>query len=184
MREESDSQRPPARQSESRGLRRWDPAYGASMNPFDWMDQMFDQMAHGLGFPRVSGLGRFPSSGLGRTGTWSPRIETLQKGDTFVVRAELPGLRKDDVNVEVTDDAIMIRGERRNEHEEEREGYWRSEREYGEFVRTIPLPDGVIAENPQAAFRDGVLEITMPCAPRSAGKARRVEIRDATGEKR
>jgi len=71
---------------------------------------------------------------------WSPQIETFQRGDQFVVRADLPGLRKEDINVEVTEQGITLQGERRVEHEEEREGYYRSERSYGSFYRTIPSP--------------------------------------------
>jgi hypothetical protein len=73
----------------------------------------------------------------------------------------LPGLTKDDVNVEITDDAINISGERRNEDEERREGYYRSERSYGGFFRSIQLPEGANAEDANATFNNGVLEITM-----------------------
>jgi HSP20 family molecular chaperone IbpA len=70
-------------------------------------------------------------------------------------------LTKDDVNVEITDDAINISGERRNEDEERREGYYRSERSYGGFFRSIQLPEGANAEDANATFNNGVLEITM-----------------------
>ena len=92
---------------------------------------------------------------------WSPQIETFEREGQLVVRADLPGLKKDDVNVEITDDAITISGERRNEDEERREGYYRSERSYGSFFRSIPLPEGVNAEDANATFNNGVLEITM-----------------------
>jgi HSP20 family protein len=146
------------------------------------MDQAFDRMLGGFGVPRRSWLARSPFQGFEREGLWSPRVETFQKGDRFVVRAELPGLKKDDVQVDVSDDAITIRGERREEHEEDREGFYQTEREYGQFYRTILLPDGAIGDSAQAAFRNGVLEITMQAAPAEASRGRRLEITE--GEKK
>lgn len=125
----------------------------------------------------------FNSWGLGASGhrlgdwdMWSPQVETFQRGDQLVIRADLPGLAKEDVQVEVTDEAVILQGERRSEVEEDREGFYRSERSYGSFYRTIPLPDGAIGDNAQATFKDGVLEITMPAPPREAARGRRIEI--------
>jgi HSP20 family protein len=86
-------------------------------------------------------------------------------------------LTKDDVNVEITDDAIDISGERRNEDEERREGYYRSERSYGGFFRSIQLPEGANAEDANATFNNGVLEITME-APQLQSRGRRLEIKE------
>ena len=117
--------------------------------------------------------------GSGGTGLlWTPRIEAMQKGDQFVIRAELPGLKKEDVQIDLGENALTIRGERREEHQEERQGYFHSEREYGQFHRTVPLPEGVIAETAQASFRNGVLEITMQAPPAEASRGRRLEITD------
>jgi HSP20 family protein len=183
-RDEQGNDRTLARPHETRAARRWEPGYQGFGSPFDLMDQMtqemdrwFDRMTRNAGFPRLSGATRSPIGGLQRSETWMPRIEAGQKGDAFIVRADLPGLRKEDVDVEVTENAISIRGERREEREEEREGYWRSEREYGQFHRTIPLPEGVIVDNAQATFRDGVLEVSMPCAPSQANRGRKVDIK-------
>jgi HSP20 family protein len=148
----------------------------------DEMDRWFDRVSHEMGFPRRSSLSRGVFGGRAGQGLWSPRIEAFQKGDRFIVRADLPGMKKDDVEVELADDAITIRGERREEHEEERRGYYHSERDYGEFYRTIPLPEGVIGESAQASFRDGVLEVTMQAAPAETSRGRRLEIKDASGE--
>ena len=174
-----------ARQERDRsGLQRGDRPFG-TFGPFEWMDRMteemdrmFDRMSRDLGFRR-SPLSR-GLFGSGRQGVWSPRVEAFHKGDRFIVRAELPGLKKDDVQVELADDALTIRGERREEHEEEHEGYYHSEREYGQFQRTIPLPEGVIGESAQASFRDGVLEVRMQAAPSEANRGRRLEITDAS----
>jgi HSP20 family protein len=87
-------------------------------------------------------------------------------------------LSKDDVKVEVADGGITIEGERKQENKEHGEGYYRSERSYGKFYRTLPLPDGVDPEDASATFHNGVLEVTMPVAKRTERKARRLEIAD------
>ena len=109
-------------------------------------------------------------------GLWSPQVEMFERGKNIVVRADLPGLTKDDVNVEVADNGITIEGERKNENEEKGEGYYHSERTYGRFYRRVPLPEGVKAEDAEATFRDGVLEITMPAAKPQPRKPRRLTI--------
>jgi HSP20 family protein len=172
---------------ERSGLQRWEP-FGSFGSPFEWMDRMseemdrmFDRVARDFGAPRRSSfLSRFGFGSPSRQGLWSPRIEAFQEGDRFVVRAELPGLKKDDVHVEVRDDALTIRGERQDEHEEQREGYYHSERQYGQFFRTIPLPEGVIGESAEANFKNGLLEIRMQAAPSEANRGRRLEIKDAS----
>jgi HSP20 family protein len=105
---------------------------------------------------------------------WSPEVEVFQKNNELTIRADLPGLKRNDVKVDVTDNQIHIQGERKHEHEEERDGYYRSERGYGSFYRAIPLPEGTITDQAKATFRDGVLEIRMPAPPASRG--RRLEI--------
>jgi HSP20 family protein len=94
-----------------------------------------------------------------------------------VVRADLPGLKREDVNIEVRDDELILSGERRSEHEESEGGYYRSERSYGSFYRSIPLPEGVDADTAKARFDNGVLEITMQ-APQPSGRARRIQIEE------
>jgi HSP20 family protein len=174
-----------ARDRERLGLRRWEPAPGGLASPLGFidrmseeMDRMFDRVFRDFGFPRRSAMSQGVFGTTGREGIWSPRVEAIQKGDRFIVRADLPGLKKDDVQVELTDEALTIHGERQEEHQEEREGYFHSEREYGQFHRTIPLPEGVITESARASFRNGVLEISMQSAPSSVNRGRRIEIKD------
>lgn len=112
-------------------------------------------------------------------GLWSPQIETFQRGDEFVVRADLPGLTKDDVKVDITDDSITIEGERRDEHDEDREGYYRSERSYGSFYRAVPLPEGAITDDATAQFNQGVLEVVVKVPPREVSRGRRLEISES-----
>jgi HSP20 family molecular chaperone IbpA len=118
----------------------------------------------------------FQTARQGSGSLWSPQIESFQRGDQFVVRADLPGMKKDDMNIEISDDSVIIRGERREEHEEDREGYYRSERSYGSFYRAVPLPEGAITESAKADFNNGVLEISVQAPPREVSRRRRIEI--------
>jgi HSP20 family protein len=93
------------------------------------------------------------------------------------VRADLPGLKKEDVTVDVEDGMLAISGERRDEHEEDRDGYYRSERSYGRFYRAVPLPDGANAEQIDASFNDGVLEVTVPAPKERESRGKKVQIR-------
>jgi HSP20 family protein len=144
-------------------------AFGTFQRMFDDMDRMFDEL--GLGRRRRS---RFSSQG-GIEG-WMPDVDVSQRNSELCITIDLPGMKPDEISVEVTDEAIRIEGERRREHEEESGGVYRTERSYGTFHRVIPLPDGAITDEAKASFRDGVLEITVPCPPAST-KGRRLEIR-------
>jgi HSP20 family protein len=162
----------------------------SSSSPFTFMrrfseemDRLFDDFGFG-GDWLNSGFERdfFPRSVGGfRESLWSPQIETFEREGQLVIRADLPGLKKDDVNVEITDNAITISGERRNEDEERREGYYRSERSYGSFFRSIPLPEGVDADDANATFENGVLEVTMQ-APQLQSRGRRLEIKGTAAD--
>jgi HSP20 family protein len=139
------------------------------MNHFaDEMDRLFDD----FGFSR--GLAPRGIGNLGQSG-WSPQIEVSEREGNLVVCADLPGLKKEDIELQITDNALTIRGERRQQSEDNREGFYRSERSYGSFFRSIPLPEGVDAENATASFRDGVLEVSVPM-PQRAERSRRIEI--------
>ena len=138
----------------------------------DEMDRMFD-----FGFPGIGRWGRSSGGGMER---FSPQIDIFERDSKLIVRADLPGLNKDDVNVEVTEDAVVIEGERKYEHEESEKGIYRSERSYGHFRREIPLPEGVKTENATANFKNGVLEVTLD-ASQAAKNRKRLEIQ---GEER
>ena len=122
------------------------------------------------------GLGRFGSAFGSEQGEWAPAVEAFQRGNEFVVRADVPGLSKEDLSVEVGDDALTIRGERKYDHEEEREGVFRSERSYGTFCRVIPLPEGVLADSAKADFKKGVLEVVMQAPPQEVRRGRQIDI--------
>jgi HSP20 family protein len=157
-------------------------------SPFDLMRRFSDDLDRLFGSVGLGRLGVAPFAGLGRDlwagmpeveqVLWSPQVETFRRGDNLVVRADLPGLERDDVNVEVTDDnALTISGERRQEAVEDREGYYRSERSYGRFFRSIPLPEGVDADRVEASFKNGVLEVTLPAPKREERRGRKVNVR-------
>jgi HSP20 family protein len=143
------------------------------MNRFaEEMERMFEDL--GIGRSWLASRIRPGMAEIGQA-MWSPQIEIFERGGQFIVRADLPGLTKDNVKVDITDEALIIQGERKQEHEEDREGWHRSERSYGSFYRSIPLPEGIKAEEAKANFRDGVLEISMP-APQHEGRRRQIDI--------
>jgi len=86
-------------------------------------------------------------------------------------------LKKEDVNVNVTDQAIILEGQRKTEQEENREGFYHTERSYGSFYRAIPLPEGTITDSAEARFKDGVLEVTLQAPPSDVRRGRRVDIK-------
>lgn len=109
--------------------------------------------------------------------TWRPQIEMYEKGNKFMVHVDLPGMKKDDITLEIDDGNLVMRGERKKEHEEKREGFYRSERVYGSFYRTLPLPEGVTMKDISAHFKDGVLEIEMPSPERpKKGNGGKIQI--------
>ena len=138
------------------------------------MDRLFEEFRFGASslFPHVD----LPWEG--GEAAWAPAVEVTERGGKLVVRADLPGLGKNDVKVEVRDDAVCIQGERRQEREEKRKGVYRSERTYGSFYREIPLPEGTDAAQAKASFRNGVLEVTMPAPPKPA-KGHPVQIEES-----
>lgn len=170
---------------EEHGLAR--PASASTSNPFRMMERLVDEMDRVF---EDFGLGRgwgMPSPGRNWLTPvehvehgWHPEVEVFHRNSELVVRADLPGLSKDDVKVDVNEDRITIQGERKKQHEEEHEGVYRSERSYGSFFRQIPLPPGSMSDQAKAVFREGVLEITMPAPPESARRGRRLEISEAT----
>jgi HSP20 family protein len=109
---------------------------------------------------------------------WAPRTEVFERAGQYVVRAELPGMTKDEVSVEIKEGMLTLQGERKQQKKEEREGYRYSECRYGRFYRAVPLPEGVEYAKATAEFKDGVLEVTMPAAPRPEQKTLRLEVRE------
>jgi HSP20 family molecular chaperone IbpA len=132
------------------------------------MDQLFDSFFYGRP------LGRRQSQ---LQSLWAPEVEVCEEGNQLRVCVDLPGVAKENVKIDVTEGILTIQGERREERTEggERQGFRRSERRYGSFYRSIPLPDGADAEQAQARMKEGVLEITIPTTPPK--QAKRLEIK-------
>lgn len=131
---------------------RWASPFGErffGMNPFDMMKEF------GTGIDRF--LGAIPENG-----TWWPAVECKRTDGTFLVKAEVPGLGKDDVKVEVMENVLVLEGERKLETKKEEDGYFRTERHYGSFHRTIPLPEGAKTDEIKAQLANGVLEVAIP----------------------
>jgi HSP20 family protein len=101
-------------------------------------------------------------SDASRVRRWVPAMDLVETDDHLVLRADLPGLKKDDVDLEVKDGVLTISGERKAEREEKSEGYYRVERAFGRFSRSLTIPDGVEADAISADFADGVLEVRIP----------------------
>jgi HSP20 family protein len=142
-------------------------------NPFTFMRRVTEELDRALGLRKdVPGLPAFYPK------MWAPEIEVFELGDKFVVRVDLPGLKKEDVKIEVTHGELTVEGERKTEMEEKKEeGFYRTERTYGSFYRRIGIPEHVKAEDAVAAFKNGVLEIEMPAIPVPEVKKRTVEIK-------
>jgi len=105
---------------------------------------------------------------------WMPAMDLVETDGAFVLKADLPGLSEDDVTVEVDGNVLTVKGERRAEHEDTREGYFRLERSFGSFARALTLPEGVDADKIEANFDKGVLEVRIPKPEEK--KPRRIEI--------
>src|SRR5215218_8078242 len=93
---------------------------------------------------------------------WVPSMDLVEADDHFVLKADLPGLSEEDVNIEVRDNALTISGERKAEHEQRERGWYRVERSFGSFSRSLSLPEGVDPERIKAEFHNGVLEVQIP----------------------
>jgi HSP20 family protein len=107
---------------------------------------------------------------------WRPELEIFELENLLKVRVDLPGIKKEEVNIEVSDVGLTISGERKREKEEKKGEYLRSERVYGAFFRTIPLPEFAKLDEVKAVFADGVLEVTVPLAARIEPQKRTIPI--------
>ena len=120
---------------------------------------------------------------LGRSSTdlWNghgflPQVEMSETAKEVRVTAELPGLDEKEVEVTVTDNVLTIKGEKKEEKEEDERDYYHSERSYGYFHRTITLSEGIDADNAKAKFKKGVLKVTIPTKPEAQSKRRKIEL--------
>jgi HSP20 family protein len=142
------------------------------MNPFSLMRRMTEEM------DRVFGEGGLARESAG-DGLWSPAIEVSERDGNCVIRAELPGLKPEDVKLEIENDALVLQGERKIEREEEKGGVHRTEIRYGRFYRSIPLPEGANVDQARAKFENGVLEVTVP-VPEHQSQRKQIPIQTSS----
>ncbi len=151
-------------------IMRWDP-FGEMLRMQRDMDRIFSRMGTGAGRGETAS-----------TVAWMPKIDVRSKGDDIVVRAELPGIDPDGVDIEVTDGVLTIKGERKAEEEREGEGWLIRESSYGSFERSMVLPEGVDPGAIRADYKDGILEVHVPKAL-EAVKPKTTKIAISEGEK-
>jgi HSP20 family protein len=148
-------------------LVRWDPVRELDSLQSD-MNRLFDTFFQGRAGDGV------------RNRRWNPAMDLVETQDHLVLRADLPGMSEDDVQIEIKDGVLTVSGERKSEHEEKSKGYHRVERAFGSFSRSLTLPDGVDADAVDASFDNGVLEVKIPKPAES--KPHRVQIGRGTVE--
>ena len=120
----------------------------------------------------------FPFSSHSELKNFRPDVNLSETDNKYVVTAELPGLDEKDVNVELRNGGLIIKGEKKSENEEKKDGYIYSERSYGSFSRQIPLPDEVDADNVTAKFKKGILEVTLPKTEKAKANRKKINIKN------
>jgi HSP20 family protein len=150
------------------------------LNLFRQMTSELDYM-----FDEPWTLFRWPSADVASPDApiWAPKVDVMTKDNTLVTRVDLPGMKKEDVTVEVQDGFLTLSGERKKESKEEKDNVYREEREYGCFCRTVPLPKGVKADDVNATFANGVLEVTIPMPSATPSATRKIAVQDAIAPK-
>ena len=134
------------------------------------LDQVFDRRFAGFHWPSFTAI---PDAV-----NWAPQIDVIERDHQLVTKVDLPGLKKEDIKVEVTDGYLAISGERKSESEEKKDNVVRRERSYGSFYRAVPLPDGVKINDVKATFGDGVLEVSVPLSAKAEAAPRAVTIEE------
>jgi HSP20 family protein len=138
------------------------------------IDRLFDQFLRGFGSPALGRLGPFPS--FGETGILKPRVDLSATEQEYLLTVEIPGVSEKDVSVDISGSTMIIKGEKRQEKEEKEKNYYRVERSYGSFQRTLSLPEDVQQEGITASFKNGVLSVTMPRTALPKGEVKQIQI--------
>lgn len=146
-------------------------------DPFAVMRAEFDRFFNEPGWPGL----HWPAIRFarGEEAAWNPEIDVFERNHRLVTKIDLPGLKKEDVKVEVTDGYLTIWGERKREEEETKKEFYRCEREFGTFYRAVPLPEGVKLEDVKATFAEGVLEVSVPLPVKTEPMVRNVAVEQA-----
>jgi len=147
--------------------------------PFAFIDSLQDELSRiwGQTWPLMPRPFIRPPSPIADLATaWAPRVDVFEKNGDIVVKAELPGVKREDVKLSIDDGDLVIEGERKAESEVQEKDYYRMERAVGSFYRRLPLPTGVKAEQVQASFADGVLEVRIPKPAEATPTAQPISI--------
>jgi len=139
-------------------------------DPWREMEDMFDRYTRAVGWPRGGG------QEVVATGDWSPRVDISETDGNFVIKAEVPEVKKEDVKVTVDNGVLTVSGERKQEKEEKGKKFHRVERYYGSFSRSFTLPDNVDETKVKATFKDGMLTLTLPKTEEAKPKAIEVKV--------
>ncbi|GAB4547374.1 MAG: Hsp20/alpha crystallin family protein [Thermodesulfovibrionia bacterium] len=159
-----------AKKKEEKGLEPITPARWLS--PFERMEELFEDF-----FRRPFGRPWFPTiPRLFEEMKPSPSVDIYEEGDDIVVKSELPGMTKDDIEVNITENTITISGEKKSEEKVEKKNYYRLERSYGSFSRSFELPAEIKPDKAKATFKDGVLEVRLPKSEEAKKKVRKIAI--------
>lgn len=144
------------------------------VSPFEEMEKRFEDF-FGRPFPHF-GPSWFPALKMPEIGEVSAKVDIFEEADDVVVKAELPGLKKEDISVNLSGDMVTVSGEKKKEEKVEKKDYYRVERSYGSFSRSFRLPKEVQSDKAKASFRDGVLEVRIPKTPEAIKKEKKVPI--------
>jgi HSP20 family protein len=146
-------------------------------SPFGLLRQMTSELDRMFEDPWTF---RWPALPAEAAATFAPKVDVFEKENRLITRVDLPGVKKEDVTVEVADGLLTLTGERKTEKEETKDNVYRSECQYGSFYRSVPLPEGVKAEDVKATFVNGVLEVSvpLPVAPAKPA-ATKIEVKEA-----
>jgi HSP20 family protein len=141
------------------------------LSPFERMEELFESF-----FRRPFGRPWWPSLPRWFEMEPSPSVDIFEEGDDIVVKTELPGMTKDDIEVNLSENTITLSGEKKKEEKVEKKNYYRLERSYGSFRRSFELPTEVQAEKAKASFKNGVLEIRIPKTEEAKKKVQKIKI--------
>ena len=141
----------------SRGVDR----FGEMVDMRDRIDRLFEEYFGQVPAIREDALGR----------NWAPAVDIYEDKDNIIVKAELPGIKKEDLSIDVKNNVLTLSGERKHEKETKKENFHRMERSYGKFSRSFTLPNSVKVEKVKAQYKDGILDISLPKTEKAKTKA-------------
>ncbi len=141
------------------------------------MEQMFDRFSSRFGLPMLHRVFDVGPSLRSSFGTSIPAVDVTEDEHSFGIIAELPGLSEKDVEVTIANDMLTIKGEKHEESETKEKNYYLSERRFGSFQRSFPLPDSIDRDKIEATFDKGMLKLTLPKTPQAAEQQKKIEIK-------